>query len=106
MKNKFETIYKVGEIKEKYYMEIFRFNEKKFRIKIEHSSGNPCGFNTKCCLAVMVPDGTFHNLVDNHDLNVLWTNSYLRPEGDVLVSNMNRIAQMEFQEYVKKVYGE
>lgn len=103
--NKFETIYEVGSVKSKHYMEIFRFNEHKFKINFEHSNGTPCGFNYKCSLSIMLPDGTFHYLVDNHDLEIGWKNNYISSENSVETSNMNRIAQREFKNYVNKVYA-
>lgn len=99
---KFEVLYQTNDISSKNYMLIFKFNERKFRIRIEHSNGAPCGFNYKCCLAIMIPDGTFSNLVDNRDLGINWENQYVLTH---IEAQNNLRAETAFKNYVEKVYG-
>ena len=99
---KFEVIYQVNDIASKRYMQIFRFNGKCFKIYIEHTNGTPCGFNYKCCLSIMLPDGTFEPLVDNVILQVKWENQYFCEKID---KSQNQRAEKEFKNYVEKVYS-
>lgn len=100
---KFEVLYQVNDLSHKNYMQIFKFNGRKFRIQIEHSSGMACGFNHECCLAIMLPDGTFSNLVDNHDLGINWENQYMLVH---IQAQNNSMAETAFKNYVEKVYGD
>lgn len=100
---KFEVLYQVGDHSSKLYMQVFRFNGKKFRIRIEHSNGSPCGFNYKCCVAIMLPDGTFSNLVDNYDIKASWENQYCIQHID---KKVNERAEKAFKEYIEKVYSD
>lgn len=88
----------------KNYTEIFAFNGKKFRMKFEHSNGTPCGFNYKSSLAIMTPDGTFSNLIDNHDVGIIWTNHYVGESTRCKTEN-DRVA-FAFRKYIKAVYAE
>lgn len=100
---KFEVIYQVNDLSSKHYIQVFRYNGKKFRIRIDHENGKPCGFNYKCCVAIMLPDGTFSNLVDNNDLQVTWENQYyLR----ICEKSNNERAEKAFKDYVEKVYAD
>jgi len=100
---KFEVIYQVGDFSTKRYLQIFRYNGKKFRIKIVHTNGDCLGFNSKCCAGIMLPDGTFANLVDNVDIRVGWANQYFKENIDE--SNNERVANA-FKEYIEKVYAD
>ena len=99
---KFEVIYQVNDIASKHYMQIFRFNGKCFKIYIEHTTGKPCGFNNKCCLSIMLPDGTFAHLVDNVTLQVKLENQYFCEKIDKC---QNQRAEKAFKYYVEKVYS-
>lgn len=98
---KFEVLYQVGDLSAKNYMQVFRYNGKKFRIRIEHTNGKPLGFNYKCCVGIMLPDGTFSNLVDNQDLNISWENQYYIQH---IEKRNNEKAENAFKEYIEKVY--
>lgn len=100
---KFEVIYQVNDLSSKNYLQIFRYNGKKFRIRIIHENGTPLGFNSKCCVAIMLPDGTFSNLVDFNDLQVKWENQYFIEHPDIL---NNKRVEKAFKEYVEKVYAD
>lgn len=102
-KDKFEVIYQVNDLSKKNYLQIFKYNGKKFRIKILHENGTPCGFNCKCCLSIMLPDGTFSNLVDNNDLQVKWESQYFL---NIIEKTNNERVEKAFKDYVEKVYSD
>jgi len=88
----------------KNYTEIFAFNGKKFRMHFEHTNGTPCGFNYKCSLDIMVPDGTFHHIMDNLEMGVDWSNSYVCDPTTCKRENSKAIPA--FHKYVEAVYAE
>ena len=87
----------------KIYTLIFEYNGRKFRIYCEHTNGAPLGFNYKCCLDVMKPDGTFAHVVDNNMVEVNWKNEYCSV-GDSRRKENNEIAIKAFKEFVEKIY--
>ena len=97
-----EVLYQNGDTSSKEYMLVFKYNGMRFRIRIQHKNGTPLGFNYKCCLQVMLPDGTFANLVDCSDLRVRWQNQYFIQNID---QENNKRAIEAFKDYVKKVYS-
>ena len=56
------------------------YNSMKFKIHIEHTNGIPCGFNYKCALAIMTPDGTFSNILDNILAGIEWKRTSKKEE--------------------------
>lgn len=88
----------------KNYTEIFSYNGRKFRLHIEHSNGDPLGFNSNCALYVMVPDGTFKSVIDNRDAGIKYSNACYNNKLDE-VRLINDGIVKSFKEFVAKVYG-
>jgi hypothetical protein len=86
-------------------IEVFSFNQKKFKIEVRHRNGDPCGFNTNCCLAVMRDDGTFSNIADNHTVGVKYKNLYFLNDNDQSLIDVNDNCIKAFKDFVKKVYA-
>lgn len=88
----------------KMYTLIFEYNSRKFKIHIEHTNGTPCGFNYNCALGIMLPDGTFSNILDNIQAGVEWKNEYTEPAGSLRIKMYNDNAIKVFKNFVKRVY--
>ncbi len=88
----------------KMYTLIFEYNSRKFRIHIQHTNGVPLGFNYTCALGIMLPDGTFSNILDNIQAGVAWKNEYTEPATSPRIKKYNDDAIKAFKNFVKKVY--
>ena len=88
----------------KMYTLIFEYNSIKFKIHIEHTNGTPCGFNYKCALAIMTPDGTFSNILDDITTGFNWHNCYTDDSNSSKITVFNDTAIKAFKNFVKKVY--
>lgn len=88
----------------KMYTEIFEFNGRIFSFHFEHTNGAPCGFNYKCCADIMLPDGTFKHIIDNHIVGCSWKNYYLFKDSQAAAENEK--AMSAFINYIVSVYGE
>ena len=100
---KLSLIYAVDE--PKHYMRIYEWHDRKFKIVSEHTNGDPLGFNYKCALSIMVPDGTWKGLEDNRSLQIKdWHNEYVLNNGDARIAKANKSAHDAFVRYIKTVY--
>lgn len=84
---------------------IWAFNGYKFRIHIEHTNGDPLGFNYKNCSSIMLPDGTWHNLADNREVGVSGENLYFLSAGDVRIERSILDSVDAHLDYIQSVYG-
>ena len=104
-----ESIYKEVKIPAKSsekctYYEVVEHSNKKFKIYIEYSNGDICGFNRKCCLSVMNTNGSWDCIVDNKELGFSSHNDlYYAHNAESKTIAMNDIA-LKFRDYIKKVY--
>lgn len=100
---KMKTIYKVDD--PKHFMRIVGWNGRRFKIVSEHTNGDPCGFNYKCCVSIMTPEGTWVHLEDNRSLQITeWHNQYILDKDDPRVQSANLRAYIAFTEYIRSVY--
>ena len=104
-----ESIYKKVKVEAKSttictYYEVVEHNGKKFLIYIEFSNGDIIGFNKKCCLSVMNPNGSWDYIVDNKQLGFVSNNDlyYAHNAQDKTIA-MNDIA-LKFRDYIKAIY--
>lgn len=59
------------------FYEVFSFNNKKFRIKIDINEGDPLGYpNPKCHLSIMDSNGVFAVICDDRDIGARYKNNY------------------------------
>lgn len=59
------------------FYEVFSFNNKKFRIKIDITEGDPLGYpNPKCHLSIMDSNGAFAVICDDRDIGARYKNNY------------------------------
>ena len=88
----------------KHYVENFQFNDKKFKINVTHCNGDCLGFNYKCCLSIMIENGTFSYLEDNNTIGTrLYANLYYL--NDVAkIETVNKGVVKAFKDFVKKIY--
>ena len=91
--------------RESLYYEVIGHNGKKFNIKIKSMNGNYCGFNNACCLRVMNENGSWDNVVDNHEIGYEFDNDavYYGNNNAKKESIMLNCAE-EFKNYILAVY--
>ena len=87
------------------HYEIVEHKGKKFLIYVEGSNGNYLGFNQKCCLKVMNDNGSWDNVVDNHNLGFSANNdgmyySHSIAKKKIIVDNNVK----HFKEYISILY--
>lgn len=85
------------------YYEYVEYNHRKFRIRIEISNGDPCGFNTKQCLSVMTSDGVFEHVADCNMIGETCRNDYYSTPNEKASYTLN--LARAFREFIKKIYG-
>lgn len=87
------------------HYEVVEHNGKKFLIYVEGSNGDCLGFNRKCCLSIMIENGTWERIVDNEELGFLHRNQDLYYGNDNIYKNsiVKEIVK-HFKDYIKAVY--
>lgn len=88
----------------KNFTEIFKYNNRTFKIHIEHRNGDPIGFNSNCALYIMIENGTFSGIIDSRECGIKYSNLYYSDNTNEIIK-INTQAINEFKEFVKKVYG-
>ena len=84
------------------HCEFIKYNNRTFKIYVEISNGDCIGFNRKCCLSCMTPNGDFVEVVDNREIGIPYSNryecsSYWRE--DIINQSING-----FKDFIKKIY--
>ena len=88
----------------KRFMRVIEYGNRVFKIKCEHNSGDPIGFNHYCCLSIMNRDGYWSNVVDNKEIGFVFNRRPNLDENHSSIDMENMMAYKEFVEYIKKVY--
>ena len=85
------------------YVEIFEFNNKKFRYIVNFHNVDACGFDHNKCISVMKPDGTWEYVADAKLIGASYGNPYFSSlQERVRVKNKYVVA---FDDYIQKVYA-
>lgn len=92
--------------KNKFFTEIFEIpNGKKFKVRCDHSNGTSIGFNSHCCMDIMIPDGTWQHVTDNREVGFIWCNEDMLDDCDIRVRLMNQRASEKFKKFALKIWG-
>lgn len=85
------------------YVEIFEFNNRKFRYVVDFHNGDACGFDHNKCISVMKPDGTWEYVADAKIIGASYGNPYFSSLQEKVKTKDKYVSA--FDDYVQKVYA-